>query len=415
MVRFGLVSVVLALGGWVVPLAIADTISSPPTISLETATHFLSPAGEDVFIQPGTYKVEQAEGWIQFIPVGGEKTDAMLLEANLLTHTESVQTPTVLSYSGTQDELVVTLLLPNNTGLEAVGTYSGIRSKAVRPLVSPRPPVTRQFDMKKSLLDRRGGQPHTSELYAELVAQLHSYIGQYKKLVSPELSASNKEIKVTGIILSTVDGTNLSVRFAVRIREVLSGVVLYTLDGSARGQFHLGQVTSNEACIAAPFGSYTALTVTALDIPRVSGPNEYDGAKRAIAANFPPNVCVPLYPSLTIRNASGEECVQIEYKSATIPNKLLFAVTLSNLSARTVTVHYATIDGSAKGGTDYTAVSGTLTLPTLSSGGLITVPLKCRQGTQGDRIFTLNLTNPGNGILADNQGQGLIIDFISEP
>jgi hypothetical protein len=419
MVRFGLVSVVLALGGWLAPLAIADTVPPTPTIILEKATHFLSPSGEDVLIQPGTYAVEQAEGWIQFIPLGGENTDAILLEANHLTHTETVQAPTALSRSESEDELVVALLLPDGTALEALGSYSGIRSKATRPLIGLRPPVTQRLDMQRPLPDRLGGQvaggSSTSGLYAELVAQLHNYIGHYKKLVSPELSASNKEVKVTGITLSSADGTNLSVRFTVRIREVLSGAVLYTLDGSARGQFHFGQITSTEACIAAPLGSYTALTVTSLDIPRVSGPNEYDGAKRAIAANFPPNVCVPLYPSITISNAGGEECVQKDYKPAPIPNKLLFTVTLSNLSARNVTVRYATADGSARAGTDYSAVSGTLTLPTLSSRATISVALSCRLGDQGTRTFILNLTNPGNGILADNQGQGVIIDFISEP
>ncbi len=311
------------------------------------------------------------------------------------------------------------LLFPDGTSLEALGSYSGIRSKSARlPLGLPRP-VTPQLDMPPTILDRLGGQlpvgALTSALYAELVAQLHAYIGHYKKLVSPELSASNKEVKVTGITLSSADGTNLSIRFAVRIREVLSGVVLYTLDGSARGQFHLGPVTSTEACIAAPMGSYTALTITSLDIPRVSGPNEYDGAKRAIAANFPSNLCVPRFPSLTISNAGGEECIKKDYKPAPMPNKLLFTVTLSNLSARNVTVQYATADGSARAGTDYSAASGTLALPTLSSSGTISVALYCRPGSQGTRTFTLNLTNPGNGILADNQGQGVIIDFISEP
>jgi hypothetical protein len=249
------------------------------------------------------------------------------------------------------------------------------------------------------------------ELQAELVAQLHKYIGEYKKLIGLELSASAKYVKVTGITLSGHDDTYLYVRFAVRIRERLNVAVLYTLDGSARGKFHLGQVTPAGACIAAPPGSYTALTVTSLDIPRVSGPNEYDAAKRAIAANFPANICVPLYPSITINKASVEECVQYPAKPSPVPNTARFTVALSNLSARTVRVRYATADRTARAGTDYTAVSGTLTIPSLSSSGTISVPLRCRHGNQGDRTFTVNLTNPVNGILMDNQGQGLIIDF----
>ena len=40
---------------------------------------------------------------------------------------------------------------------------------------------------------------------------------------------------------------------------------------------------------------------------------------------------------------------------------LEFSVTLSHASSRTVTVDYATSDGSAQAGSDYTATSGALT------------------------------------------------------
>ena len=248
----------------------------------------------------------------------------------------------------------------------------------------------------------------SAALRAELVAQLHAYIGQYRAL--PEMSATKKEIKVAGIALVNADDTNVYVKFAVKIREKVGGAVLYTLDGSARGNFRLGQVTSDKVCIAAPPGSYTALTVTSMDIPRVSG-QEADLARRAIAANFPPNLCVPLYPTITIADAHGEECVCPPGKNFLRGNIARFRVTLSNLSARTVTVRYATADGSARAGTDYGAASGNLNIPSMSAFGEILVPLRCREGTQGNRRFTVNLSNPVNGLLLRTQAQGLIIDY----
>jgi chitinase len=224
------------------------------------------------------------------------------------------------------------------------------------------------------------------------------------------MSATRKEIKVTHITRLNADDTNVYVKFAVKIREKAGGAVLYTLDGSARGDFRLGNVTSDKVCIAAPSGSYTALTVTSMDIPRVSG-QEADLARRAIAANFPPNVCVPLYPTITIADAHGEECVCPPGKDFLRGNIARFRVTLSNLSARTVTVRYATADGSAKAGTDYSAASGNLNIPTLSSYGEIHVALSCRKGTQGNRRFTVTLSNAVNGVLIRNQAQGLIIDY----
>ena len=195
------------------------------------------------------------------------------------------------------------------------------------------------------------------------------------------------------------------------IREKLGSAVVYTLGGSAQGNFHLGQVTSDKICIAAPPGSYTALTVTSMDIPRVSGP-EADLARRAIAANFPPKVCVPLFPTITLVDVHATEmdCVCLPGKPGPVPGTVRFRVTLSNLSARTVTVQYGTADGSAKAGTDYGAISSNLTIPSLSSSIDIRVGLRCRKAIQGDRTFTLTLSSPINGLLARSQAQGVIVD-----
>ena len=50
-----------------------------------------------------------------------------------------------------------------------------------------------------------------------------------------------------------------------------------------------------------------------------------------------------------------------------------FTVTMSGISSQTVTVNYATADSSAIAGSDYTDISGTLTIPADSTTGVITV------------------------------------------
>jgi hypothetical protein len=150
--------------------------------------------------------------------------------------------------------------------------------------------------------------------------------------------------------------------------------------------------------------------VTSLDIPHISGRNEYDAAKKAIAASFPAKLCVPLYPSLAIEDVGAEECVTSLLDATPRSRTARFTVTLSNLSARTVTIHYATADGSARAGIDYAAVSGTLKIPSLAPGGAIGVVLRCRPGDQGERAFKMNRTNPGNGVVTRRQDQGVIID-----
>jgi Tectonin domain/Calx-beta domain/Fibronectin type III domain len=67
-------------------------------------------------------------------------------------------------------------------------------------------------------------------------------------------------------------------------------------------------------------------------------------------------------------------------------------------------VHYATHDGSAKAGTDYTATSGTLTFPPGETAQTITVPLLSRTGAAGPRSFSVTLDSPSNATVTDGTG-----------
>jgi hypothetical protein len=98
---------------------------------LDQAIHFLSTDGSDVLIQPGTYIVEAAEEWLRVIP--GERREAWLLEAILTKHEETLDAPVAFSTPGEDDQQHMVLLLPGGTGLEAIGSISGVRSRRVTP------------------------------------------------------------------------------------------------------------------------------------------------------------------------------------------------------------------------------------------------------------------------------------------
>jgi len=69
-----------------------------------------------------------------------------------------------------------------------------------------------------------------------------------------------------------------------------------------------------------------------------------------------------------------------------------------------VTVHYATHDGSARAGTDYAAVSGTLTFPPGETAQTITVPIMDRPGSAAARTFSVTLDTPSNATITDGTG-----------
>ncbi len=69
-----------------------------------------------------------------------------------------------------------------------------------------------------------------------------------------------------------------------------------------------------------------------------------------------------------------------------------------------VTVKYSTHDGSAKAGTDYSALSGTLTFPPGQTAQTITVPILNRAGAAAARSFAVTLAAPSNATVADGTG-----------
>ena len=88
----------------------------------------------------------------------------------------------------------------------------------------------------------------------------------------------------------------------------------------------------------------------------------------------------------------------------------VFTVSLSAAVAPTVTVQYATADGTAVAGADYAAVSGTLTFPPGTVTQTISVPVLGDFLDEDDETFTLNLSNPTNATLADGQAVGTLTD-----
>jgi len=251
-------------------------------------------------------------------------------------------------------------------------------------------------------------------LQAELVAELNGRVDDYKKIVSPQLSQNIKELKVRSVKLLSADDQFMYVKFNVRVREIngLTDAVLYTSDGSANGKFRWGQVAPDKVCVTAGLQEFSCCAVTTTnDIPHISGPNESDAAKRAIMANFPREICVPMWPTIRVTGMAAPEKVHVASRSPGLrPNKLVFTVILSNRSARNVKVKYGTQDGTAKAGIDYQAVTGELLIPDNTRSKTIEVPIIPRDGNQGARQLRFDIWSPINGKIVDNQAIGIIVD-----
>jgi hypothetical protein len=74
----------------------------------------------------------------------------------------------------------------------------------------------------------------------------------------------------------------------------------------------------------------------------------------------------------------------------------VFPVTLSNASVQTITVNFATANGTAQAGSDYQATSGTLTFNPLQTSANITVVVNGDTTVEPDETFTVTLSNATN-------------------
>ena len=89
---------------------------------------------------------------------------------------------------------------------------------------------------------------------------------------------------------------------------------------------------------------------------------------------------------------------------------LAFAVTLTRAASETLTVDYATENGSATAGDDYTAASGTLTFRSGQSSKTIEVGVLDDSHDEGEETLTLRLSNASGGRVADGEATGTIVN-----
>ncbi len=104
-------------------------------------------------------------------------------------------------------------------------------------------------------------------------------------------------------------------------------------------------------------------------------------------------------PTLSVADAEVEEA-----DGATLD----FVVTLSRVVPETVTVAYATSDGTATAGEDYTGTSGTLRFATGDTEKTVSVPILNDALNEGRETFTLTLTNASGARIDDGEATGTI-------
>ncbi|HWB00461.1 MAG TPA: cellulose binding domain-containing protein [Pirellulales bacterium] len=106
-------------------------------------------------------------------------------------------------------------------------------------------------------------------------------------------------------------------------------------------------------------------------------------------------------PSLTVGDVSMAE-------GNSAQTNMVFTVALSAASAQTVSVQYATANGTATAGSDYVGASGTLTFAPGQTSKTISVAINGDTTIEPDENFTLTLSNAVNATLGRTSATGTI-------
>ena len=168
--------------------------------------------------------------------------------------------------------------------------------------------------------------------------------------------------------------------------ELSGGVTAANTENGA--PWYLFGDRGNRGARAFPAGAYT---VTATPYPEA---NLGGAPGQALSVSFTVQA-----HELSVADARAEEGTDAT---------LGFTVTLSAVSPAPVTVDYATSDGTATAGVDYTATSGTLTFQSGDTSKTISVAVLDDSHDEGEETLTLSLSNASGGRVTDGEATGTI-------
>jgi hypothetical protein len=227
--------------------------------------------------------------------------------------------------------------------------------------------------------------------------------------------ANAPSVTVNNAAATEVTNGTAVVTFTVTLSSASAGAVTVhytTANGSAAAGSDYTAVSNGAVTI--PAGQTTAtFTVTVLD-DREGEPTEtfvvnITSGEAFIAVGQGVGSIVDNEPRITINNVSKKEG---NGNGKSGPTLFVFTVTLSAAYDQTVTVNFATANGSATtADNDYQAKTGTVTFLPGQTQQTITIAVFGDKKRESDEWFAVNLFDEStNAFLLDNQGIGTILD-----
>jgi uncharacterized repeat protein (TIGR01451 family) len=218
--------------------------------------------------------------------------------------------------------------------------------------------------------------------------------------LTAQLSAAPASVSIGDLITVTMLVTNSGQASALN-------VIPSTLATSGTGSVTLASGPSPASVLTLTTGSATRFTW--VYNATGAGAVTFSGSASGRDANSCAVVASPAVASNTVQIAPRVQFSSASYSVGENAGTAIITVTLSSSSGTTVTVNYATSDGTALAGSDYTAASGTLTFSPGVASRTFAVTLIDDMIYEGNETVWLTLSNPVNATLAGTNPATLTI------
>ena len=138
-----------------------------------------------------------------------------------------------------------------------------------------------------------------------------------------------------------------------------------------------------------------------VEIANQAAGGDYGGVEPvAVEVEIASGAMQPTPPALAVSDAAASEA----------DAEIAFTVSLDAASTREVTVRYATENGTAEAGADFTGTDGVLTFAAGETSRTVDVPVIDDNAAEPGESFSLRLSAPANAVLDDALGVGRITD-----
>jgi hypothetical protein len=210
-------------------------------------------------------------------------------------------------------------------------------------------------------------------------------------------------------VLAGSNGISSSATFALTNDKINQTITFTSLPDRTYGETDFWLISATASSnLSVSFSASGACTVSGANVHGTGGGSCTITASQAGNSNFNPAADV----SQTFNIADIISINDVSTTEGDSGTKTLnFAVTLAAASNQTVTVSYATANGTASETSDYVSISPTtLTFNPGETTKTIGVTINGDQSFEPNETLFVNLANPTKAVISDNQGMGTILN-----